>query len=411
MRDIASPPLKTLLVIDDEQDICELVTDVGEMLGFCCDQCIEINNLAELSLMDVPDILALDLSMPNVDGIEIINHLGTQPKKPQLILMSGFERSVLDGAHKLADRLDIPVLGQLNKPFSLQHLKELLETPLPNADCSTGNQPPSPQSRKKNSFTPEDIQLGIIRDEFRAHYQPQVDLASGQLHGVEALVRWHHPNGLIMPDDFLPMIESNQLILPLTCSVIEQTLSQMALWDKAGLPFLQTSINLSAAYLGELDLPGLMTELMKKYPLTPGAITFEITERISLNESNQDVLDTLTRLRLKGFYLSIDDFGTGYSSLSQLNQLPFNEVKIDKSFVMHLTTSPISKAIVESSITLARQLGVRCVAEGIESPEVEALLKEMGCDIGQGYFYSKALPPEHFTSWAKGFIDNRLAAT
>lgn len=402
MNNISAPVKKHLLVIDDEQDICELVSDVADMLGFSTEQCSELSDLQDLKLSPMPDVLALDLSMPDVDGIEIINYLGALSVKPQLILMTGFERSVLDGAHKLADRLNVPVLGQLNKPFSIQMLKDLLEQPLirtqPTASKAAGKV-------REQKFVSDDIAKGIANGEFIAYFQPQIDLKTGDLHGVEALVRWHHPNGLIMPDDFLPDIESNQQILPLTESVIEQTMQQMIRWQASGLPPMQTSINLSAAYLGELDLPSLMLRLLKDHAIPAELITFEITERIGLSSNNQTVLDTLTRLRLKGFYLSIDDFGTGYSSLSQLNQLPFNEIKIDKSFVFHLLNSPISRAIVESSILLARQLNVRCVAEGIETEEIRDALKKMGCDIGQGYLYSKALPPDDFIQWALIYIN------
>lgn len=401
MNNISAPVEKHLLVIDDEQDICELVSDVADMLGFTTEQCSQLSSLSELKLIPMPDILALDLSMPEVDGIEIINHQGALAVKPQLILMTGFERSVLDGAHKLADRLNVPVLGQLNKPFSIQMLKDLLEQPFVQTRPSGTKLSAKSVAQK---FTHSDIARGISNDEFVAYYQPQIDLKTGELHGVEALVRWHHPNGLIMPDEFLPEIESNQQILPLTESVIQQTMTQMIRWQTLGLTPVQTSINLSAAYLNELNLPNLMLRLLKDHAIPAELITFEITERIGLSNNNQAVLDTLTRLRLKGFYLSIDDFGTGYSSLAQLNQLPFNEIKIDKSFVFHLLSSPISKAIVESSISLARQLNVRCVAEGIETNEIRDALKEMGCDIGQGYLYSKALPPDDFIQWAKTYI-------
>lgn len=404
MNNFSTPVKKHLMVIDDEQDICELVSDVAEMIGFTSDQCSVLNDLAELELVPMPDILALDLSMPEVDGIEIINHLGSLPNKPQLILMTGFERSVLDGAHKLADRLDVPVLGQLNKPFSIQMLKELLEKPLETNELRAGSHKAKPVM---STFNPAEIPAAIRQGQFITYYQPQIDLKTGDLHGVEALVRWHHPKGLIMPDDFLPEIESNQQILPLTESVIEQSMQQMIRWREAGLPPLQTSINLSAAYLSDLDLPGLMLRLLKDFSIPPELITFEITERIGLNDNNQSVLDTLTRLRLKGFYLSIDDFGTGYSSLAQLNQLPFNEIKIDKSFIFHMMSSPISRTIVESSISLAQQLNVRCVAEGIETDEIRSVLQTMGCDIGQGYHYSKALPPDDFIQWAQEYIKKR----
>ncbi|MDX1319660.1 MAG: response regulator, partial [Oceanospirillum sp.] len=163
MNNFSTPVKKHLMVIDDEQDICELVSDVAEMIGFTSDQCSVLNDLAELELVPMPDILALDLSMPEVDGIEIINYLGSLPNKPQLILMTGFERSVLDGAHKLADRLDVPVLGQLSKPFSIQMLKELLEKPLETNELRAGSHKAKPVM---STFNPAEIPAAIRQGQF-----------------------------------------------------------------------------------------------------------------------------------------------------------------------------------------------------------------------------------------------------
>lgn len=389
-----------LLIIDDEEDICELITNIADLCGLQSDYMAELTDLAMLKDIDQYDLIALDLSMPSIDGIEVIHFLEHFEKKPQLILMSGFEQTVIEGAKRLAQQLSIPVAGVLSKPFALQELQALLQQP----QAST-----TPASKPKQSnlhpqyFSIQDIESGLAAGAFIPYFQPQIDLESGLLHGVEALVRWHYGCQIIMPDHFLPTIESQQLILPMTKSVIEQTLKQMTYWREAGLPDIQVSINLSAAYLDQLNLPQLMTDLLQEYPINSSHITFEITERISL-ESNQPTLDAITRLRLKGFYLSLDDFGTGYSSLAQLNQLPFNEIKIDKSFVMHALSSPISKVIVESSVALAKQLGVRCVAEGIESQACEQFLKDSGCDIGQGYLYSRALPSHAFQQWALEYL-------
>lgn len=389
-----------LLVIDDEEDICELVSDIAELAGFDSKSISQLASLDDLAGIEQFDVLALDLSMPGLDGIEIIHYLEHLTQKPQLILMTGFEQSVLEGARKLANQLQIPVLGTLSKPFKVSDVRALLAQPF--------TSPPEIRrlktSDKGSNFSVPEIEKALTHNEFIPYFQPQIDLTTGQLHGVEALVRWHHHGQIIMPDNFLPVIESNKLILPLTLSVIEQTMAQMRYWEEAGLPELQVSINLSAAYLDELNLASIMPELLKKYPIATEMITFEITERIALDGSNQPCLDALTRLRLKGFYLSLDDFGTGYSSLAQLNQLPFNEIKIDKGFVMHALSSPISQTIVQSSISLAKQLGVRCIAEGVETLEIEQFLIEAGCDVAQGYLYSPSLPSDDFIRWAKGYL-------
>lgn len=390
---------KRLLVIDDEEDICELVSDIAEMTGYIATSITDLASTERLKELKDVDVLALDLSMPGIDGIEVIHYMESLPRKPHLILMTGFEHSVLEGARKLASQLKIPVLGTLSKPFNVQDVKALLLRPVTEQPVIVKQA----QKRSQLEFQLSDIEKGLKNKEFIPYFQPQIDLTTGQLHGVEALVRWHYGCKVVMPDSFLPVIESNQLILPLTLTVIEQTLEQMLRWQQAGLPELQVSVNLSAAYLDQLNLASLMPGLLKKYAVRPENITFEITERIALDGENQSSLDAITRLRLKGFYLSLDDFGTGYSSLAQLNQLPFNEIKIDKSFVLHMLSSPISEAIVKSSISLARQLGVRCVAEGIETREIEEFLVSSGCDIGQGYLYSPSLPGSSFTEWALAY--------
>lgn len=389
-----------LLVIDDEEDICELVSDIAELAGFDSKSISQLESLDDLVGLEQFDVLVLDLSMPGLDGIEIIHYLKNLAHKPQLILMTGFEQSVLEGARKLADQLQIPVLGTLSKPFQVADVRTMLTQPF--AVPSETRHPQT--SHSSTNYSVQEIERALANNEFIAYFQPQIDLATGQLHGVEALVRWHRHCQVVMPDNFLPVIESNKLILPLTLSVIEQTMSQMRYWNEIGLPELQVSINLSAAYLDELNLASIMPELLQKYPVAAEMITFEITERIALDGSNQPCLDALTRLRLKGFYLSLDDFGTGYSSLAQLNQLPFNEIKIDKGFVMHALSSPISQTIVQSSISLAKQLGVRCIAEGVETLEIEQFLIEAGCDIAQGYLYSPSLPSNDFVKWAKTYL-------
>ena len=392
---------RKLLVIDDEEDICELISEIAELAGYETDSISLLNSVDDLSVLEAFDVLVLDLSMPGLDGIEILHYMEHLNLKPQLVLMTGFEQSVLEGAKKLADQLQIPVLGTLSKPFQVQNVKSLLMQPF-TVPAKNKSQLRSGQA---NDFSVQEIERALVRNEFIPHFQPQIDLATGQVHGVEALVRWHHDCGIVMPDNFLPLIESNKLILPLTLSVIEQTMAQMERWQNHGLVDLQVSINLSAAYLDELNLASLMPQLLQKYPVTAEMITFEITERIALDGSNQSCLDALTRLRLKGFFLSLDDFGTGYSSLAQLNQLPFNEIKIDKGFVMHALSSPISQTIVQSSISLAKQLGVRCIAEGVETKEIESFLIESGCDVAQGYLYSPSLPSDDFILWAKEYLD------
>jgi diguanylate cyclase (GGDEF)-like protein/PAS domain S-box-containing protein len=224
-------------------------------------------------------------------------------------------------------------------------------------------------------------------------YQPKVHHATDRIVGAEALLRWHHPeHGPIPPEELAGVAEHCGLIRPLTEWVIETALKQAAQWMRAGFP-LGISVNLSARNLLEEDLPQRVAALISCHELEPHHLTLEITESVIM-ENPERSLETMFRLRELGVGISVDDFGTGYSSLAYLTRLPVNELKIDKSFVMSIDTDNGSATIVQSTIDLAHKLGMRVVAEGVESEPIWGRLKGLGCDIGQGYHFSRPVSPE-----------------
>jgi EAL domain-containing protein (putative c-di-GMP-specific phosphodiesterase class I) len=230
------------------------------------------------------------------------------------------------------------------------------------------------------------------------HFQPQIDLKTSQLIGVEALVRWQHPKvGLIYPDNFIPLAEELNLIDDLTNEVINLAIHQEAEWKRFGYNIV-VSINISAKNVTSLSLPEKLQEMIDTLDIDPSKIKIEITETELMNELTKS-LDVLTRMRLKGFDLSIDDFGTGYSSLAQIKRNPFTELKIDSSFVMNATKDDDSLVIVESCIQLGHKLGLKVVAEGIEDKEILELLTDLGCDIGQGYYICKPICGDELLYW------------
>ncbi len=241
-----------------------------------------------------------------------------------------------------------------------------------------------------------DLRRAIGRHEFVVHYQPIVDLQSGMLWGVEALVRWNHPErGLLDPDEFVPVAEESGLVVPMGELVLMEACHRAVEWQRAFLrtPPLAMSVNLSARQLKRSDLAETVERVLGETGMEGSRLTLDVTETVYVKalESNTALLD---HLRTIGVRFSIDDFGTGYSSLSYLKRLPADALKIDKSFVKGLGEQVEDTAIVQMIIGLAHTLGMEVIAEGVESAEQARLLNEMGCDFAQGYHFSKPLPPE-----------------
>jgi diguanylate cyclase (GGDEF)-like protein/PAS domain S-box-containing protein len=243
-----------------------------------------------------------------------------------------------------------------------------------------------------------ELRAGIPRGELVLFFQPKVGLAaSPETIGVEALVRWQHPtDGLLQPGQFLPAAERSKLIEPLTRWVLDEALHQQRMWTDAGLD-LTIAVNISAQSLADGgDLPDVVAELTKTWGIKPGKLILELTESASIDT---DVADTLQRLHAMGQEIAIDDFGTGYSSLVRLQQLPIDQIKIDRSFVENLASVPGDAVIVRSTIDLAHNLGLSVVAEGVEDESALDMLVEYGCDNAQGYFFSRPCAAHEITEW------------
>ncbi|MEV4366342.1 EAL domain-containing protein [Nonomuraea sp. NPDC049637] len=246
-----------------------------------------------------------------------------------------------------------------------------------------------------------DLRRAIDNRELQLHYQPKVSLAGGAVTGVEALLRWCHPvHGPIPPSDFVPLAEQTYLMRQLTEYVIEAALEQAARWWHTGLQ-VQISVNISARDLLDAALPEQLEVGLTRYGLPPAAIQLEVTERI-LTGDQAYTQETIKALAALGVPLSLDDFGTGYSSLIRLQRLAVSEVKIDASFVRRIAESDDDDRIVRSIVDLVRSLGLRSVAEGVESDDVALRLAEMGCDLGQGWLFCQPMPAAEATAWLRG---------
>jgi diguanylate cyclase (GGDEF)-like protein len=269
----------------------------------------------------------------------------------------------------------------------------------------------------KDHYSPAKLSLvgelrkGIALGELVLYYQPKVDLRDDEVVGAEALVRWNHPRkGLVPPNDFIPLAEHTGLIQPLTEFVLREAVKRCQDWRKT-YPNFHVAVNLSARSLNDENFCSDLRAILEEYGADPSSLELEITESMIMDDPDH-AIEILTQISEMGVGLAIDDFGTGYSSLAYLKKLPVNDLKIDRSFVMGMESDENDAIIVRSVIDLGRNLGLRVIAEGIETPEVSTTLTAMGCDLGQGYHISRPIPAEKLRSWmvAHAAVHRRTSA-
>jgi len=393
---------RKLFVIDDEMDICDFVRDVAEDLHFdvtATSKPVEFPGMYSALF----DCIVMDLSMPEMDGIEMIRFLGDNKSVAALVLISGFDKGILGTAERLARDRGLNVLGALSKPIMIDDLETLLDQVVANEDNDNAAniEAPSYPSQGSDQFpSAEELRMAIRDGEIIPYFQPRVNACDGTIAGVETLARWAHPiKGMIPPSMFIVLAEENDLIDDLTDAIVEKALDICVEWKDAGL-IIEISVNFSARTLADLDLPDLLAAKVRSYGLDPSQIVVEVTESSVVSDLD-DSTDVLVRLRMKGFGISIDDFGTGFSSMQQLQNLPFTEIKVDQSFVSRAVEDPEALAIVETTIDLGKKLGLTVVGEGVEDQQTWDLMDKSGCDQIQGYFSARPMPGDKLLQWVE----------
>ena len=383
-----------ILILDDDTFMLKLLSRMLAKLGYTaittCDNGSDA--LQKIDHVDTrPDLILLDLNMPDMDGIEFVRYLVDRQYHGQLILVSGEDERMLKTAERLVHAHKIPMPGYVHKPVDPNKLSEILQR----MEIETAIHP---QSSGK-IYSADDIRTAIANQELVNYYQPKVSVESGDVIGVETLVRWHHPqDGVIMPDRFIHVAEDNNLIDDLTRSVLKQAIIQAGKWHRDGQT-LRVSINVTMENLASLDFQDMVVNLVNENNLPPQKIVIEITESQVMGPDARIPLEILTRLRLRRFHLSIDDFGTGHSSLAQLRDIPFNELKIDQGFVHHAWQDDTLRAIYNASLAMGKELGMDIVAEGVEDRNDWNLVQQTGCDMAQGNFISRPLLPDDLSRW------------
>jgi EAL domain-containing protein (putative c-di-GMP-specific phosphodiesterase class I)/CheY-like chemotaxis protein len=380
-----------VLIVDDDAGVRAIIARVAQRVGYRCTLAADTGHATTALGPDIA-LIMLDLMMPETDGIELLRILGQHGYGGGVVLMSGVNKRVLATAVALAHALGLQILGSIQKPFALPALTALLQQHLAGHVASGGH------PRESHAVSTQELDRAIAEDQFILHYQPQLEVASGAVVGVEALVRWQHPErGLIYPDTFIGLAESWGLINALGGLVMQRGLREFGAIAHPSMP-LTLSLNVSAHALDDLALPDTLLALTQTYGVAPERIIVEITESGLARDLTQ-ALDILTRLRMKAFQLSIDDFGTGYAMMQQLCRVPATEIKIDRPFVQDALIDDRASVIVQKTIELGHELGMRVVAEGVETVQHLDLLKAHACDVAQGYLFSQPLALPDLLAW------------
>ncbi|MCL6271186.1 EAL domain-containing response regulator [Sansalvadorimonas sp. 2012CJ34-2] len=388
----------TIMVVEDNDFQRAVAAKVLEDIG--CEHVMAARNGQDAleQIVAHPDrihIVVSDLDMPEMDGVELLRHLAERKLADAMVVASALDAALIHTVEDMAEEHGLQVLTNVKKPVTREKIRGVIEQyrkehRARNPDAYSG------------VFTAEDIQEGLDAGQFQVWYQPKVSLSDGSWLASEALARWDHPEqGVVMPGRFVPIMEKSSLIDQLTWKQVHAIVEDLRNWQLQGRD-LTVAVNLSPLLLEDVSMPQKLEEILAHHGVSTCRMTLEITENVVMKNLARS-LETLARLRMKGFNLSIDDFGTGFSNFQQLNRIPFTELKIDRSFVSDITHKTTNRIIVESNIDMAKRLRLSTVAEGIETEEEWNKLKELGCDYAQGFLVARAMPYSQMPEWEKNW--------
>jgi EAL domain-containing protein (putative c-di-GMP-specific phosphodiesterase class I)/CheY-like chemotaxis protein len=381
LADRVSVNSNRLLVIDDEPAISAAIGRIARCCGYDAIITTDAEDfLSKFGTWD-PRFIVIGLAVPEMAGNQLMAWLAKADCKAQILIVSEHKVGLLKEAEAAGRALGLNIAGTVHKPLRLDALKSALQ------DIYDAG----------GVLSVQDITTALANREIRLAYQPQIDLLSGAVVGFEGLARWSHPKrGAIPPDAFIPLLEANEFMTEFTGQMVTMALDDIHHLNEA--PNARVAINVSATDRGSKGMDEMVRAQCAKKGISVNRITLEVTETAVMSKAGL-LSGCLTRLSQFGARLSVDDFGTGYSSLVKLHQLPFSELKIDKSFVMDCVSNRESGVLVQAMIGLAHNLHMKVVAEGVETEEVMERLREWGCDIAQGYFIARPMPPKDLQSW------------
>ncbi len=393
MSDIEQPP--TVLVIDDHRFQRSVVAHMLKAIGIR--RVLEaVDGVGALSLVRAHReslmLIVTDVDMPGMDGLEFLRRLAEEAPRTAVAIHSALDRTLLKSIEVMAAAYGVDLIGVIEKPVTEQALQAVIERAVERTS--------SPKRIVANADAGQ-IATALKQHEFEPWFQPKVDLRSGRVAGAEVLVRWCrlHADPL-PPDRFISMVRESGVMRSLTLGVAARSAEYLEQVAPRGKDFT-LSLNVCPSLLDDPDFAGSLANVLLGAGAKPDEVVLEITESAAARNEGA-ALENLARLRMRGFELSIDDFGTGHSSLAKLVRAPFSELKIDRDFVLRLTTDPAARTLVESIIAIARRLGLRTVAEGIETNEQREILVDLNCDMGQGYLFAKPMAAADWLDWMQG---------
>jgi EAL domain-containing protein (putative c-di-GMP-specific phosphodiesterase class I) len=381
------PHRQHLLVVDDQRLDRAIASHAAKQVDFrvsCAATIAEARVILELG--DRVDFVVLDLSLGAEDGLEVLPLIARFSPDVIIVLVSGFDGRVLAASQRLASGLGLMVAGVLRKPILPTALQALLRL----APCAPSGGVDSPLS-----IPPEQIYHAIADGQIKAWFQPQISLANGIVAGAEALARWVTPDGRsFAPSNFIPVAEQNGLAALLTDTMLDQALLACASWRPMRAD-CWVAVNVSPLLLDDPGFTARIEQTLQKHGVPPGALVLEITEGNGIPDTSC-AMESLTRLRIRGVHLAVDDFGTGHSTLLSLVRMPFDEMKIDQTFVREAISSRDARKVVRAATSLGLELGLKVVAEGVETEAMAQFVEDAGCHVAQGWLYGHAVPPEIF---------------
>lgn len=354
--------------------------------------------LEQIRSNDDYDLVLSDLNMPNMDGPSFIRLLGEQKYRGSVIIVSSEDPSLLKTVQSMAIMAGVRLLGSISKPLTEDALDALLTVSA--SQCFAADE---------DQLSVSEVMDAIKADQFVPYYQPKMDIESGIVTSVEVLARKTEADGSIIPPiNFIECAEQHGLINLMTDQIIAKSIRDAVGWAEAGIR-ADLAFNLSPTMLTDRSLPDRLARQFQSAGIDLSRITLEVTEN-RLVEYGADTLEVLSRLRLKGFKLSVDDFGTGATSFEQLQLYPFNQLKIDKSFVMSALNDPFAEATVRTSAKLARLLKMQIVAEGVETIEELDFVRSCRIEVAQGFLIAKPMPADAAFAFLKDKADRGLTA-
>jgi len=380
-----------VLLIDDSVAILDYVSKVLE-------ENFKISNVhASSSASEAMQILRqskqinlifLDLNMPNMDGIQLLEQLNLLDYKGYVVIMSGISTQIISSVESLAKQYDLNYIGTLLKPIhelDFNHIIEKLGVS-------------RLQHTQAESLKTYEIIRAIKNDDIEVLYQPQVGLVNRNLMGVEALCRMKHPRlGMVSPDRFIDKAEESELIVHITLAVLKKSMSDWKRWYLHGLD-IKLSVNVSPIALQQEEFADTILMLLAQFSMPPSKLCLEITEGVLASDQIQELVN-LNRLSMRGVELALDDFGQSHSTIERLQKLPLTYLKLDKSYFIDNKDRMNQLALINTSVSIARKLNMLTIAEGVEDNSIMSLVTEMGCDFGQGYYIAKPLKASKIISW------------